>query len=231
MALERPVTARRYTSCFRLWAGERARASGGRVFADVFAWRWRHRIRAAHRPSGVAVDPTSSLSSPDDVRGRIYRDRYYRGRIRSGSGARGHSVSTLRRGMQHHAVDAKPPAGHSIRMPVNAPQLRKPSRSEWERPGIWSTGVDRRLPRSKSVGGATCTGCHGARARATTPRSQSHVNQWLLGDGQLQVTIISETITPPAGAGPKQYRSPRPHMGGHPLPPISIGGRGLCFGP
>jgi cbb3-type cytochrome c oxidase subunit III len=61
------------------------------------------------------------------------------------------------------------------------------------------------------VGGATCTGCHGAGGGGTTLGPDLTDAQWLWGDGS--TAAIARTIT--AGVGqPKQYRSPMPPMGG-----------------
>ena len=61
------------------------------------------------------------------------------------------------------------------------------------------------------VGGATCTGCHGANATGTPLGPDLTDTQWLWGDGSY--AAIAKMIT--AGVPqPKQYRSPMPPMGG-----------------
>lgn len=61
------------------------------------------------------------------------------------------------------------------------------------------------------VGGATCTGCHGANATGTPLGPDLTSPRWLWGDGSY--AAIAEIIT--AGVPqPKQYRSPMPPMGG-----------------
>jgi cbb3-type cytochrome c oxidase subunit III len=61
------------------------------------------------------------------------------------------------------------------------------------------------------VGGATCTGCHGADATGTTLGPNLTDTQWLWGDGSY--ASIAKTITDGVPQ-PKQYRSPMPPMGG-----------------
>jgi cbb3-type cytochrome c oxidase subunit III len=61
------------------------------------------------------------------------------------------------------------------------------------------------------VGGATCTGCHGAGGTGTALGPNLTDTQWLWGDGSYRA--IAKTIA--AGVPePKQYRAPMPPMGG-----------------
>jgi mono/diheme cytochrome c family protein len=61
------------------------------------------------------------------------------------------------------------------------------------------------------VGGATCTGCHGAGATGTPLGPDLTDTKWLWSDGSY--SGIAKTIT--AGVPqPKEYRSPMPPMGG-----------------
>ena len=61
------------------------------------------------------------------------------------------------------------------------------------------------------VGGATCTGCHGADAKGTPLGPDLTGTQWLWGDGSYPA--IAKIITTGVPQ-PKQYRSPMPPMGG-----------------
>ena len=61
------------------------------------------------------------------------------------------------------------------------------------------------------VGGATCTGCHGADAKGTPLGPNLTDTQWLWGDGSY--ASIEKTITDGVPQ-PKKYRSPMPPMGG-----------------
>jgi len=69
------------------------------------------------------------------------------------------------------------------------------------------------------VGGATCTGCHGADAKGTPLAPDLADTQWLWGDGSF--ASIAKTITNGV-TQPKQYRSPMPPMGGAELAPDQV---------
>jgi mono/diheme cytochrome c family protein len=69
------------------------------------------------------------------------------------------------------------------------------------------------------VGGATCTGCHGADAKGTPLGPDLTDTQWLWGDGSF--ASIAKTITDGVPQ-PKQYRSPMPPMGGAQLTPDQV---------
>jgi mono/diheme cytochrome c family protein len=69
------------------------------------------------------------------------------------------------------------------------------------------------------VGGATCTGCHGADAKGTPLGPNLTDTQWLWGDGSF--ASIAKTITSGVPE-PKQYRSPMPPMGGAQLTPDQV---------
>src|SRR5258707_13764021 len=77
------------------------------------------------------------------------------------------------------------------------------------------------------VGGATCTGCHGAAGTGTALGPNLTDTQWLWGDGSYP--SIAKTIT--AGVPePKQYRSPMPPLRGAQLTPdqVSAVGWSVC---
>ena len=69
------------------------------------------------------------------------------------------------------------------------------------------------------VGGATCTGCHGANATGTPLGPDLTGTHWLWGDGSY--AAIAKIITTGV-AQPKQYRSPMPPMGGAQLTPDQV---------
>jgi mono/diheme cytochrome c family protein len=69
------------------------------------------------------------------------------------------------------------------------------------------------------VGGATCTGCHGADAKGTPLGPNLTHTQWLWGDGSF--ASIAKTITNGVPQ-PKQYRSAMPPMGGAQLAPDQV---------
>jgi mono/diheme cytochrome c family protein len=61
------------------------------------------------------------------------------------------------------------------------------------------------------VGGATCTGCHGADASGTPLGPNLTGKQWIWGDGSYPA--ITKTIATGV-LQPKKYRAPMPPMGG-----------------
>jgi len=61
------------------------------------------------------------------------------------------------------------------------------------------------------VGGATCTGCHGASGKGSPLGPDLTGKKWLWSDGSY--AGIAKTITDGV-MQPKQYRSPMPPLGG-----------------
>jgi glucose/arabinose dehydrogenase/cytochrome c5 len=178
------------------------------VFADGFAGAVKSPDKAEHRPSGLAVGADGSLYVADDVRGRIYRIVY-----QGGSGAEGAAAqvtpcpSATAPAGTTSVDDAKPPEGThpdagaaaattSLPVPVGATKEM--------------VALGDRIYQGQ-VGGATCTGCHGASATGTPLGPNLTDAQWLWGDGSYAaIAKIIATGVPQ----PKQYRSPMPPMGG-----------------
>ena len=202
-----------YNVVFQALEGDRA-SDRCEVFADGFAGAVTAPGQALHRPSGVAVGPDGSLFVSDDIRGRIYRIVY-----RGGSGAGAPNVtpcpSASAPAGQISANDAKPPEGThpdagaadaTASLPVPAGATRD----------VVALG-DRIF--HGQVGGATCTGCHGADAKGTPLGPDLTRTDWLWGDGSY--AAIGRIIT--AGVPqPKKYRSPMPPMGGAQLTPDQV---------
>jgi mono/diheme cytochrome c family protein len=69
------------------------------------------------------------------------------------------------------------------------------------------------------VGGASCTGCHGASAKGTPLGPDLTDAKWLWSDGSY--SGIAKTITDGV-MQPKEYRSPMPPMGGAQLTPDQV---------
>jgi glucose/arabinose dehydrogenase/mono/diheme cytochrome c family protein len=196
-----------YNVVFQSLAGDHA-SGQCEIFADGFAGAVKSPDQAAHRPSGVAVGPDGSLFISDDVRGRIYRVVY-----RGGSGAERDAAqftpcpSASAPAGNVTVADAKPPEGThpdagiadaTASLPIAAGATQE------------MVALGDRIYHGQ-VGGATCTGCHGASATGTTLGPDLTDTQWLWSDGSY--AAIAKTITTGV-LQPMQYRSPMPPMGG-----------------
>jgi len=164
----------------------------------------------------VAVGPDGSLYVSDDVRGRIYRIVYGGG---SGANADTTAVtpcpSDSAPAGQVSMDDAKPPEGTHPDAGAAAvtASLPAPAGATHE-----MVALGERIFLGQ-VGGATCTGCHGADAKGTPLGPNLTDSQWLWGDGSYASIAKTITIGVPQ---PKKYRSPMPPMGGAPLTPDQV---------
>jgi glucose/arabinose dehydrogenase/mono/diheme cytochrome c family protein len=199
-----------YNVVFQALAGDHA-SGQCEIFADGFAGAVKSPGQAEHRPSGLAVGPDGSLFVSDDVRGRIYRIVYRGGSAAEGGAAKFTpcpSASTPAGNVS--ADDAKPPEGthpdagaaaETAGLPVAAGATTE------------MVALGDRIYHGQ-IGGATCTGCHGANAKGTPLGPDLTDTQWLWSDGSY--AAIAKTITTGVPQ-PKQYRSPMPPMGGSQL--------------
>jgi glucose/arabinose dehydrogenase/mono/diheme cytochrome c family protein len=210
-----PYPQQGYNVVFQALQGDRA-SGECEIFADGFAGKVKAPGQALHRPSGLAVGPDGALFVSDDIRGRIYRIVY-----RGGSGASAGSAnitpcpSSAATAGQISPNDAKPPEGTHpdagtaeaiANLPVPAGATKQ------------MVALGDRIYHGE-VGGATCTGCHGADAKGTPLGPALTDTQWLWGDGSY--ASIAKIIT--AGVPqPKQYRSAMPPLGGAELTPDQV---------
>jgi glucose/arabinose dehydrogenase len=194
-----------YNVVFQPLAGDHA-AGRCEVFADGFAGMEKSPAKADHRPTGVAVGPDGSLYVSDDVHGRIYKIVYH-----GASGAAGDAGVTACPSATAPAdqpgdstaaggASAPPEAGAPVTASLPVPQGATKD----------MVALGDRIYHGQ-VGGAACTGCHGAGGTGTPLGPDLTDASWLWSDGS--VAGISKTITEGV-AQPKQYRSPMPPMGG-----------------
>jgi glucose/arabinose dehydrogenase/mono/diheme cytochrome c family protein len=192
-----------YNVVFRALVGDQA-SGNCEVFADGFAGAVKSPEGAAHRPSGAAVGPDGSLFVSDDKGGRIYRI-VYKGGSGGGAAITPCPSPSASPGEVEGAL-AKPPEGTNINAGAAATgNLPVP---EGATPAMVALGE--RIYQGQ-VGGAACTGCHGARGAGSPLGPDLTSKKWLWSDGSY--AGISKTIREGV-MHPKVYRSPMPPMGG-----------------
>jgi glucose/arabinose dehydrogenase len=210
-----PYPQNGYNIVFQGLQGTHA-AGNCQIFADGFAGPVKTPDQALHRPSGVAVGPDGSLYVTDDVRGRIYRITYRGGADPGGSGAITPCPSPSAPAGAIHVADAQPPegthpdAGAAAIAAARLPVPRGATRA--------MVALGNRIYHGE-IGGAACTGCHGAAATGTTLGPDLTGTHWLWGDGSYAAItkIIAQGVPQP-----KKFRSPMPPMGGAQLTPDQV---------
>ena len=167
------------------------------IFADGFAGAKKTPEGATYRPTGLAVGPDGALYISDDIRGRIYRVVYTGDPAGPAPKATPCPSITYPAG-KVAASSAQPPEADTENLPV-------PEGSTAE---MVALGV--RIFHGQ-VGGASCTGCHGANGTGSPLGPDLTKKKWLWSDGSFAgiLKVITDGVPKP-----KQYRSPMPPMGG-----------------
>ncbi len=205
-----------YNVVFQPMSGDHA-SGGCEIFADGFAGAVKSPDKAEHRPDGLAVGPDGALYISDDVRGRIYRVVYRGGAAAASAGASAKVTPC--------PSDTAGP-GAIVEAPANPPEGTHPdagaaaSTTAAVPPGATPqmVALGERIYRGQ-VGGAACTGCHGASGQGSPLGPDLTGKKWLWSDGSF--AGITKTITDGVPQ-PKQYRSPMPAMGGAQLTPDQV---------
>ncbi len=204
-----PYGQQGYNIVFQSLAGGKA---GGtcEIFADGFAGPQKTPGTALYRPSGLGVGPDGALYVSDDVRGRVYRIEYLGGAAAAGSGQITQCPDAAAGAGPISAMSEKPPEGTN---PDAGAKLPVP-------PGTSAdmVALGNRIFHGE-VGGAACTGCHGADGAGTPLGPTLAGTEWLWSDGS--VDGIASTITRGV-MQPKQYRAPMPPLGGAQLSPEQV---------
>lgn len=193
-----------YNVVFQALSGDRA-VGPCEVFAGGFAGAVKSPDAAEHRPSGLAVAPDGALFVSDDVRGRIYRIVYQGGSAGAEAPARACPDAAGAPGQLAAAAAAPPEGVHPDAGAAATATLPLP-------PGATRAqlALGDRIYHGQ-VGGAACTGCHGA--NATGSALGPDLTHGLSRSGDASVAAIAHTIRTGV-PDPRRYRSPMPPMGG-----------------
>ena len=200
-----PYPQRGYNVVFEKLDGEKA-SGQCEIFADGFAGAERSPDKAAHRPTGIAVGPDSSLYISDDVRGRIYRVVY-----RGGDAPAGAARTVA-------CPSASAPAGKIVVATANPPEGTHANAGVPDSATLpIAEGATREMVVlgdrifHGQMAGASCTGCHGSGGTGTPLGPNLTANRWLWSDGTWAGIAATIRIGVPQ---PHNYRSPMPAMGG-----------------
>jgi len=167
------------------------------IFADGFAGPVKTPEGATHRPSAVAVGPDGALYVSDDIKGRIYRIVYT-----------GDPAGPAPKGTPCPSISA--PAGNVVASSAQPPEADTENLPVPQGSTADMVALGARIFHGQ-VGGAACTGCHGANGTGSSLGPDLTKPKWLWSDGSFAgiLKVITEGVPQP-----KQFRSPMPPMGG-----------------
>ncbi|MGA8437203.1 MAG: PQQ-dependent sugar dehydrogenase [Candidatus Sulfotelmatobacter sp.] len=173
-------------------------ASGNcEIFADGFAGAKKTPEGATYRPTGLAVGPDGALYVSEDIHGRIYRIAYT-----------GDPAGPAPQGTPCPSISA--PAGKVVQTSAQPPESDTENLPVPQGSTADMVALGARIYHGE-VGGAGCTGCHGANGTGSSLGPDLTTKKWLWSDGSFAgiLKVITDGVPQP-----KQYRSPMPPMGG-----------------
>jgi glucose/arabinose dehydrogenase/mono/diheme cytochrome c family protein len=173
-------------------------ASGNcEIFADGFAGAKKTPEGATYRPTGLAVGPDGALYISDDIRGRIYRVVYT-----------GDPAGPAPKVTPCPSISA--PAGKVLQSSAQPPESDTENLPVPEGSTEDMVQLGARIYHGL-VGGASCTGCHGANGTGSTLGPDLTKKEWMWSDGSFAgiLKVINEGVPQP-----KKFRSPMPPQGG-----------------
>jgi glucose/arabinose dehydrogenase/mono/diheme cytochrome c family protein len=173
-------------------------ASGNcEIFADDFAGAKMTPEGATYRPTGLAVGPDGALYVSEDIHGRIYRIVYT-----------GDPAGPKPKGTPCPSISA--PAGKVVASPAQPPERDTENLPVPEGSTADMVALGVRIYHGQ-VGGASCTGCHGANGTGSTLGPDLTKKEWMWSDGSFAgiLKVINEGVPQP-----KKFRSPMPPQGG-----------------
>ena len=185
-----------YNVVFQPLAGDHASGTC-EIFADGFAGAKKTPEGAKYRPTGLAVGPDGALYVSEDIKGRIYRIVYA-----------GDPSGPVPKGTPCPSISA--PVGDVVQAAAQPPESNTADLPVPEGSSPDMVALGNRIYHGQ-VGGASCTGCHGANGTGSTLGPDLTKKKWLWSDGSLAgiLKVITDGVPKP-----KQYRSPMPPMGG-----------------
>jgi glucose/arabinose dehydrogenase/mono/diheme cytochrome c family protein len=173
-------------------------ASGNcEIFADGFAGAKKSPEGATYRPTGLAVGPDGALYISEDIHGRIYRVTY-----------NGDPAGPAPKGTPCPSLSA--PAGNVVASSEKPPESGTENLPVPEGSTADMVALGARIYHGE-VGGAGCTGCHGASGTGSQRGPSLTSQQRLWSDGSFAgiLKVITEGVPKP-----KTFPTPMPPMGG-----------------